>query len=116
MLHLLTGFEVILPSWLGRLETDPMATAEPGQGLVGQHRTAVQQLLVDSDQVPFACREQLQDLLPMDLCLFRTQEFWNRRAARSQHAVHRIPGNPNGPGDGADRMPLLVEHQDRAPD
>ena len=74
VLHLLARIEVILPGRLPGFLPDSMTAAEGRQSRVGKLGARGQQLLMDSDQIPFAGRKQLKDFLPVRLRFFRAQD------------------------------------------
>ena len=72
VLEFLPRQELVLPRGLrGRLG-NAMPTAESGQGLIGEYGTAGGQFFMDSDQIPLAPDQQLEDLLPVRFGFLRT--------------------------------------------
>ena len=71
VLGFFSRLEGVLPCRQYGLLSDPVPTTERCQSRIGNGGT---QLLMDSDQVPLAGGIQIQDLLPIRLCLLRTKD------------------------------------------
>jgi hypothetical protein len=85
VLQFLAGQEVVLPYGLLRRLGEAMPAAEGGQGLVGEHRPTGGQLFMDPHKIPFAARQQLQDLLPIGFGFLRTLQHRHLRGIGTKH-------------------------------
>jgi hypothetical protein len=89
MLQFLARRELVAAGSHYRRLPDRVAAAEGGQRLIRQRRPATHQLLMDSDQVPLALVQQIEDLLPVGLGLLSTIQFGHLRRTGAQHPAHR---------------------------
>src|ERR1039457_1663410 len=65
VLHLYAWIEMILARGHDRGLTDTLPATECGQRRIRQFRTAADEFLMDSHEIPLAGREKIQDQLPV---------------------------------------------------
>jgi len=88
VLQFLAGPEVVLPDDLLRRLGEAMPATEGGQCLVRKHRPTGGQLFMDPHEIPFAARQQLQDLLPIGFGFLRTLQYRHLCGIGTKHLAH----------------------------
>jgi hypothetical protein len=88
VLHLLPRLEVILSDGYFGLLTDFVSAAKGRQRRIGKIGARGEQLLMDSDQIPFAFRIQLEDFLPVRIRFLWAQDGRRHDRFRTNHSFH----------------------------
>ena len=83
MLHLYTGFEVILTHGHDRSLSDAVPAAECGQCRIGQRCAAGSKFFMDSHQVSLAGDAKIEDLLPIGFGFLRPLDYRDLRRVRA---------------------------------
>ena len=91
VLHLLPRLEVILSGGYFGFLSDTMPAAKGRQRRIRKIGARGKQLLMDSDQIPFAFRIQLEDFLPVRIRFLRAQDSRRHDRFRTNHSFHGHP-------------------------